>query len=95
MLKRWLMAALCWLSLTAVAAGAGIDINAATALELETLPGIGPKKAQAIIEYRKKNGPFESIDELQNVKGLGKSSVEKMRPDITWVDPAIHGGKIE
>jgi competence protein ComEA len=45
--------------------------------------GIGPKKAQAIVEYRKKHGPFKSVDELENVKGLGKASIDKMRSELT------------
>ncbi|CAG0997313.1 ComE operon protein 1 [Methylophilaceae bacterium] len=76
-------------------AQAAVDINMASAAELETISGIGPKKAQAIVEYRKKNGPFKSADDLQKVKGLSKASVEKMRKDITVVNPEIHAGTIE
>lgn len=42
------------------------------------LPGIGPSKAQAIISYREENGPFESIDELKNVSGIGDKTFEKL-----------------
>ncbi|PKO24693.1 MAG: competence protein ComE [Betaproteobacteria bacterium HGW-Betaproteobacteria-8] len=62
---------------------AAVDINTATAAQLESVDGIGPKKAEAIIEYRKKNGQFKSVDELENVKGLGKASIEKMRNELT------------
>ncbi len=64
-------------------ASAVVDLNAATQTELETLKGIGPAKAKAIIDYRDKNGPFKSVDDLDNVKGFGKKSVDKLRPDIT------------
>lgn len=60
-----------------------VDINTATVAQLESVNGIGPKKAEAIVEYRKKNGPFKSVDDLENVKGLGKASIEKMRGEIS------------
>lgn len=61
---------------------AAVDINTATAAQLESVNGIGPKKAEAIIEYRKKHGNFKSVDELENVKGLGKASIDKMRDEL-------------
>ncbi|MFN4199962.1 MAG: ComEA family DNA-binding protein [Fervidobacterium gondwanense] len=60
-----------------------IDINTAGIEELQKLPGIGPTKAQEIINYRTKNGPFRSIDEIMNVKGIGKKTFEKMKDMIT------------
>ena len=62
---------------------AAVDINTATAAQLESVNGLGPKKAEAIVEYRKKNGQFKSVDELENVKGLGKASIEKKRNELT------------
>uniref|UniRef100_A0A7V5XHI2 Helix-hairpin-helix domain-containing protein n=1 Tax=Thermodesulfobacterium geofontis TaxID=1295609 RepID=A0A7V5XHI2_9BACT len=56
-----------------------IDINQATAEELEKLPGIGPKIAKNIIEYREKNGPFKSIEELLRVKGIGPKKLEQLK----------------
>ncbi|MEK9198848.1 helix-hairpin-helix domain-containing protein [Ureibacillus sp. FSL E2-3493] len=55
-----------------------VNINNADEATLTTLPGIGPSKAQAIISYREENGPFESIDELKNVSGIGDKTFEKL-----------------
>lgn len=62
---------------------AAVNINTAPQSELESLPGIGPAKSRAIIEHREKNGPFKSVDELARVKGIGKTTVERLRTDIT------------
>ena len=56
-----------------------ININNATQTELETLPGIGPSLALNIINYRKENGKFSSIDEIKNVKGIGDSKYENIK----------------
>uniref|UniRef100_A0A7C4JU80 Helix-hairpin-helix domain-containing protein n=1 Tax=Thermodesulfobacterium geofontis TaxID=1295609 RepID=A0A7C4JU80_9BACT len=56
-----------------------IDINQATVEELEKLPGIGPKIAKNIVEYREKNGPFKSIEELLKVKGIGPKKLEQIK----------------
>ncbi len=60
-----------------------ININTATAHELQRLNGIGEVKARAIIDYREQNGVFSSVDELINVKGIGEKTLEKIRADIT------------
>lgn len=60
-----------------------LDLNRASAADLQTLPGIGPSKANAIIEHRAKYGPFRSVDDLLNVKGIGPKLLEKMRPLVT------------
>ncbi len=57
-----------------------VSLNSATRAELETLPGVGPKTAEAIIAYRSERGTFSSIEELINVKGIGPKKMEKMRP---------------
>ncbi len=62
---------------------AAVNLNTASKEELDTVKGIGPKKAEAIIEYRKKNGPFRTVDDLKKVPGFGDKSVEKMRSDLT------------
>lgn len=59
-----------------------LNINTATAEELETLPNIGPRMAERIIDYREKHGDFPSVDALQNVRGIGKKTLEKLRPFI-------------
>ncbi|MFN3821269.1 MAG: ComEA family DNA-binding protein, partial [bacterium] len=60
-----------------------INVNDADRSQLETLPGIGPVKAQAIIDYRQRYGPFRSVDELIKVKGIGPKTLEKIRPFVT------------
>jgi len=57
-----------------------VSLNSASRAELETLPGIGPKTAEAIMAYRSERGAFSSIEELINVKGIGPKKMEKMRP---------------
>lgn len=59
-----------------------VNINTATQTELETLNGIGPSIASKIIEYRKQNGNFQSIEEIQNVSGIGDSKYESIKDDI-------------
>ena len=61
---------------------AAVNLNTATKDELDSVKGIGPAKAQAIIEYRQKNGQFKRVDDLKNVKGFGEKSVEKMRSEL-------------
>lgn len=59
-----------------------ININTATSSELELLPGIGPAMASRIIEYRKTNGRFRTVEDLDEVKGIGPRTLEKLRPLI-------------
>jgi len=59
-----------------------IDINHATAQQLDELPGIGPAKAAAIVADREANGPFRSIDDLDRVKGIGAKMIEKLRASV-------------
>jgi competence protein ComEA len=66
-----------------------LNINTATAAEFEALPGIGPKMAQRIVEYREKNGAFKKVEDLMNVKGIGEKNFMKLKNQLT-VAPAKH-----
>ena len=67
----------------AVLATPVVNINSAGPAELsEVLVGVGLKKAEQIVQWREQNGPFKSIDELTQVKGIGPSTIEKNRPRI-------------
>ena len=91
---RWRVFALIVLSALAAAAPlanaapnaderpAMVNLNTATAGELEALPGIGAKKAEAILEARKAHGGFKSVDELVDVRGIGPAQMEKLRPHV-------------
>ncbi len=59
-----------------------VNLNTASLEQLISLPGVGKKKAAAIIEYRTKNGKFESVDDIVNVKGIGKKMLEKLKSQV-------------
>jgi len=65
---------------------ATINLNTATQAQLETLPGIGAKAAQRILEYRQKNGSFKKAEDLMNVKGIGEKAFLKLKPYLTVTD---------
>jgi competence protein ComEA len=73
------LAALCF----SVSAHAAVNINTASKEELETVNGIGPAKAQAIVDYRKKNGNFKTVDDLNNVPGFGDKSLAKLKGQVS------------
>lgn len=60
-----------------------VNLNKADANELQTLPGIGPAKAETIIEYRDQHGPFQKIEDLMNVSGFGSKTFEKLKEHIS------------
>ena len=60
-----------------------INLNRATAAELQTLPRIGPKIAERIVAFREKNGPFRSVRDLEMVPGIGRKTLEQIVPFVT------------
>lgn len=60
-----------------------IDLNTATAKQLEALPRIGPKRAAAIVKYRKRIGRFTRVTQLLRIKGIGKKTLLRLRPLVT------------
>lgn len=60
----------------------GVRVNEASSEELQTLQGIGPAKAEAIIQYRDENGPFQQVEDLLNVSGIGEKTLDNIRDDI-------------
>ena len=60
-----------------------IDLNVATAADLDDLPGIGPATAQAIVDHREEHGPFASVDDLEAVRGIGPAKLEAVRERVT------------
>ena len=60
-----------------------VNVNSASAAELEQLPGIGPKVAARIVDYRTKKGPYRKLEELMNVQGIGEKSFLKLRSQLS------------
>lgn len=87
-MNKWISALPCLL-LTAVCwAGQPVNINTANAAELaESLDGVGQSKAELIVKYRQMHGAFKHADELVNVRGIGLSTVDKNRANITLAEP--------
>ena len=69
------------------ASGELIDLNQASAAQLESLPGIGEVTAARIIDYRQENGGFKKVEELMNVRGIGERSFLRLRPLVTVATP--------
>ncbi len=73
-------------TVTAISAGVPdslkLNVNTATATELEQLPRIGPVLAERIVEYRQEKGPFQKVEDLTKVKGIGEKTLERIRPYI-------------
>lgn len=77
------------LALVSQIAMAALNLNTATKDELVALSGIGPARAQAILDYRSQHGAFKSVDELKDVKGIGARRFEKLRPELTVTPAAV------
>jgi len=71
---------------------ATVDLNSASVSDLESLPGVGRRTAERIVEYRQKNGAFKKIEELMNVKGIGEKSFLKLKPLIAVSAKAERAG---
>ena len=69
-----------------VASTGTVNLNSATAAQIASLPGIGPKTADLVVQYRQKNGPFKKIEEIMNVKGIGEKSFLKIKDRLTVAD---------
>lgn len=80
-MRKLLLVLALWFAM-AGAAFAAVNINTATKEELTTLKGIGDKKAQAIIDYRKKNGDFKTVEDLEKVEGIGPGTMKRIRAQI-------------
>ena len=81
-MKKLFLALIMCVALAGTAA-AVVNINTATKEELTTIKGIGDKRAQEIIDYRKKNGDFKSVDELEKVPGIGPGTMKQIRSQVT------------
>jgi competence protein ComEA len=66
-----------------------LDLNRATEHELEALPGIGPVLAGRIVQYRRAQGAFGTIDQLRQVKGIGKKTLDRIRPLVQVTGPPV------
>jgi competence protein ComEA len=67
----------------AAVSAAPLNLNTATAAELQALPGVGASTAKLIVEHRSRNGGFKKVEELMNIKGIGEKSFLKLKPLVT------------
>lgn len=93
-MKRWKAFPWIVLLLTGAMAAASpqddpkVDLNSATADQLQALPGIGPALAKRIVEFREKNGPFQKAEDLMNVPGIGEKKFLQLKDRILVKPPA-------
>ena len=81
-MKRLLLVFAMWFAISGVAL-AVVNINTATKEELTSLKGVGDKRAKEIIDYRTKNGPFKTVDDLEKVPGIGPGIMKQIRSELT------------
>lgn len=87
-MKKLLIGLALILSAFVVQAGDSVNINVADAEVIaQTIKGIGLAKATAIVKYREDYGPYKSVDDLLDVKGIGEKTLEKIRAQVTLSDP--------
>src|SRR3989338_485630 len=91
-MKKFLLALFAFIAFSGMAIAA-VNLNTASKSELETVKGIGPQKAEAILDYRKKNGPFKTVDDLKKVSGFGDKSVAKKAGKSTEDKPKTDKSK--
>jgi competence protein ComEA len=85
-MKKLLLVFVMWFALCG-AALAAVNINTASKDELVTLKGVGEKRAQSIIDYRTKNGPFKTVDDLEKVPGIGPGIMKQIKSQISVSGP--------
>ena len=85
-MRKLLLTLILCLALTG-ATLAAVNINTASKEELVTLNGVGEKRAQSIIDYRTKNGPFKTVDDLGKVPGIGPGIMKQIKPQISVSGP--------
>ena len=85
-MKKLLVVLFAWI-LSYGIAFAVVNINTATEAELQTLKGIGPTRAKAIVDYRTKHGPFKTVDDLEKVPGIGPATMKQIRSDVAVSGP--------
>ena len=87
-MKKLLIVLVMWFAICGIAMAA-VNINTATKEELTSLKGIGEKRAQDIIDYRTKNGPFKSVDDLEKVPGIGPGTMKQIRSELTTTGKTV------
>src|SRR5262245_6830120 len=88
-MKKLLLVLVMWFAIYGGVAIAAVNINTATKEELTSLKGIGEKRAQDIIDYRTKNGPFKSVDDLEKVPGIGPGTMKQIRSELTTTGKTV------
>lgn len=76
-------------SLWAATVSAAVNLNTATREELQSLKGIGPARAQAIVDYRTQHGPFLRVEDLARVRGIGEKTVRRLEKSLTLTGPTV------